>query len=62
MLILHGRLLLIPASAETGGHGTTMLARFWQKDLAALLASAPRLPQSSRRVRVAEGQPCVAIA
>ena len=31
--VKHGRLLLIPASAETRGHGTTALAKFWQQQL-----------------------------
>ncbi len=38
------RLLLIPASDETRGHGTTGMAKFWKKDLAALLETAPRRP------------------
>ncbi|WP_207538646.1 alpha/beta fold hydrolase [Sabulicella rubraurantiaca] len=33
-----GRLLLIPASAESLGHGTTGQARFWAEDLRAFLA------------------------
>jgi homoserine O-acetyltransferase len=36
-------LYLIPASAETRGHGTTGLARFWKQRLADLLQTAPRL-------------------
>jgi homoserine O-acetyltransferase len=43
--VKHGRVLLIPASAETAGHGTTSQARFWKKDLAELLQTAPRAPQ-----------------
>jgi homoserine O-acetyltransferase len=35
-------LWLIPASAETRGHGTTMLAKFWQQRLAEFLAAAPK--------------------
>jgi homoserine O-acetyltransferase/O-succinyltransferase len=31
--IKHAHLLLIPASAETRGHGTTGMAKFWQRDL-----------------------------
>ena len=34
-------LYLIPASAETRGHGTTMLARFWKDRLAAFLRRLP---------------------
>jgi homoserine O-acetyltransferase/O-succinyltransferase len=37
-----GRLLLIPASAETRGHGTTGLAKFWQQQLRDFLATVPR--------------------
>jgi homoserine O-acetyltransferase len=36
------KLLLIPASSETRGHGTTGIARFWAKDLAAWLSSQPK--------------------
>ncbi len=38
------RLLLIPASADTRGHGTTGLAKFWAKDLGDWLASVPKRP------------------
>jgi len=40
--VKHGRVLLIPLSDQTAGHGTTSLARFWTRDLAELLQSAPR--------------------
>ena len=40
--IPNARLLLIPASADTAGHGTTGQAKFWQRELAELLRSAPR--------------------
>lgn len=40
----NAKLLLIPASAETRGHGTTGMARFWAKDLAAWLPTVPRRP------------------
>ncbi|HEX2944219.1 MAG TPA: alpha/beta fold hydrolase [Rhodopila sp.] len=40
--VRNGHLLLIPASAETRGHGTTMMARFWQRQLAAFLAQVPQ--------------------
>jgi homoserine O-acetyltransferase len=36
------RLLLIPASADTRGHGTTGLAKFWAKDLAEWLPTVPK--------------------
>jgi homoserine O-acetyltransferase len=38
-----GRLMLIPASAETRGHGTTAFARFYKQALQDLLQSAPRV-------------------
>jgi homoserine O-acetyltransferase len=40
--VKNGRVLLIPASDQTAGHGTTFQARFWKQDLAELLQSAPR--------------------
>ena len=36
------RLLLIPASAETAGHGTTGNARWYAKELGEWLAGVPR--------------------
>ena len=40
--VKNGRVLLIPGSDETAGHGTTARARFWKQDLAEPLQSAPR--------------------
>jgi homoserine O-acetyltransferase len=40
--VRNGRVLLIPGSPETAGHGTTASAKWWKKDLEALLQSAPR--------------------
>lgn len=40
--VANGKLLLIPASEETRGHGTTGMAKFWSKELAAWLASVPK--------------------
>lgn len=40
--VKHGRVLLIPASESTSGHGTTGNARHYSKELAELLQSAPR--------------------
>ena len=40
--IRNGRALLIPASGETSGHGTTGNAKFWKRELGELLATAPR--------------------
>lgn len=41
--VKNGRALLIPASEQTVGHGTTGRAAFWKQHLAELLQSAPRL-------------------
>ena len=41
--VKNGRVLLIPASNETTGHGTTGNAKFYRKELAELLQSAPRM-------------------
>jgi homoserine O-acetyltransferase len=43
--VKNGRVLLIPGSDQTAGHGTTAQARFWKQDLAELLQSAPRRPK-----------------
>jgi homoserine O-acetyltransferase len=40
--VKNGHLLLIPASAETRGHGTTASAQFWQQQLRDFLAAVPR--------------------
>jgi homoserine O-acetyltransferase/O-succinyltransferase len=40
--IKNGRLLLIPASDETRGHGTTGMARFYKQQLNELLRSTPQ--------------------
>jgi homoserine O-acetyltransferase len=40
--VKNGRVLLIPASAQTSGHGTTGSARFWKKEVAQLLETTPR--------------------
>ena len=41
-VIPNGRLLLIPASADTCGHGTSGLARFYKRELHELLKTTPR--------------------
>ena len=41
--VKNGRVLLIPGSDQTAGHGTTAQAKFWKEELARLLQSAPRL-------------------
>ena len=40
--VKNGRVLLIPASDQTAGHGTTGQAKFWKDALADLLEKAPR--------------------
>jgi homoserine O-acetyltransferase len=40
--IKNAQLLLIPASEETRGHGTTASAKWYKKELQELLASAPK--------------------
>jgi homoserine O-acetyltransferase/O-succinyltransferase len=37
-----GHLLLIPASADTRGHGTAAYAKFWQQQLRDFMATVPR--------------------
>lgn len=39
--VKNGQLLLIPASADTRGHGTTSLAKFWKQPLADFLSKIP---------------------
>jgi homoserine O-acetyltransferase len=39
--VKNGRVLLIPASDQTAGHGTTARAKFWKQELGELLQSAP---------------------
>lgn len=39
--VRNGRILLIPASAQTSGHGTTGQARWWKDGLAEVLRSVP---------------------
>ena len=41
--VANGRLFLIPASADTRGHGTTGMAKFYKEPLAELLQSAPAM-------------------
>jgi homoserine O-acetyltransferase/O-succinyltransferase len=40
--VKNGRLLLIPASTETRGHGTTAMAKFWQLQLREFMNAVPR--------------------
>jgi homoserine O-acetyltransferase/O-succinyltransferase len=39
--VRNGRAVLIPASDQTRGHGTTSMAKFWKQDLAAFMQAAP---------------------
>jgi homoserine O-acetyltransferase/O-succinyltransferase len=39
--VKNGRVYLIPASAETRGHGTAGMARFWRQQLAVFLQGVP---------------------
>jgi len=41
--VRNGRVLLIPASESTAGHGTTGMAKFYQRELREVLQSAPHL-------------------
>jgi homoserine O-acetyltransferase len=41
--VRNGRVVLIPASENTAGHGTTANAKFYQRELAEILQTAPRL-------------------
>jgi homoserine O-acetyltransferase len=43
--VKNGRVFLIPASDQTAGHGTTGQAKFWKKELAEVLQTAPRRAQ-----------------
>ena len=40
--VKNGKILLIPGSDLTAGHGTTGQAKFWKKELAELLQTAPK--------------------
>jgi homoserine O-acetyltransferase len=43
--VKNGRVLLIPGSPDTAGHGTTGRALFWKSELATLLQATPRGPR-----------------
>ena len=43
--VKNGRVLLIPGSEDTAGHGTTGRAKYWKNELAQVLQSAPRRGQ-----------------
>jgi len=40
--VKHGQLVLIPASKDTRGHGTTGMAKFYKQSLQELLQTAPK--------------------
>ena len=48
--VKNGRALLIPASEQTSGHGTTGNARFWKRALGELLESSPHRARSSETI------------
>ncbi len=39
--IKNAKLLLIPASPGTSGHGTTSMAKFWKQQLTDILETTP---------------------
>jgi homoserine O-acetyltransferase len=39
--VRNARLFLIPASADTRGHGTTGMAKFWKRQMAEFLTTVP---------------------
>jgi homoserine O-acetyltransferase len=41
--VKRGRILLIPGSPDTFGHGTTGRAKFWKNEVGALLSEAPKI-------------------
>ena len=43
--VRNGRLYLIPASADTRGHGTTGFAKFWAAELRSFLQTVPATTQ-----------------
>jgi homoserine O-acetyltransferase len=43
--VKNGRVVLIAASEDTAGHGTTGNAKFYQRELAETLQMTPRLAQ-----------------
>jgi len=46
--VKNGRILLIPGSEQTAGHGTTGQAKFYKKEIAEVLQSAPRVLASTK--------------
>jgi homoserine O-acetyltransferase len=40
--VKNGRVLVIPGSSGTAGHGTTAQAKFWKQELTNVLQAAPR--------------------
>jgi homoserine O-acetyltransferase len=40
--VASGRLLLVPASTDTIGHGTVYFAKFWKQQLQEFLETAPK--------------------
>jgi homoserine O-acetyltransferase len=40
--IRYGRLLVVPGSAQTAGHGTTAQAKWWKEDFRGWLQGVPK--------------------
>ena len=54
--VKNGRVLLIPGSEDTAGHGTTAQAKFWKKELAELLQAAPGTVGAGSGLRAGGGR------
>jgi len=54
--IPNARLLLIPASDQTAGHGTAGQAKWWKQEVGALIQSAPYLNSAPTGSNVAQGK------
>src|SRR5262249_59484156 len=44
--VKNGRVLLIPASDQTAGHGTTAQTRFWEQEIRGFLQNPPAPPNA----------------
>ena len=54
--VKNGRVLLIPGSEDTAGHGTTAQVKFWKKELAELLQAAPGTVGAGSGLRAGGGR------
>ena len=55
-----GRLVLIPISEETRGHGATGMEKFWKGQLQEFLVGAGRVGKLGRRASEAKRRLCTA--